>query len=112
MKKIKILVASVLCCAMGYTGYTTYEKMTMSEAEKFMIANVEALTSGEAAGGISVVTCLGLTNKECVTSAEDRSTGPLVRVEPWLMKNELPQVIIYFVCILNKIFHGAVHLIH
>ena len=47
MKKIKILVASVLCCAMGYTGYTAYEKMTMSEAEKFMIANVEALTSGE-----------------------------------------------------------------
>ena len=47
MKKIKILVASVLCCAMGYTGYTAYEKMTMSEAEKFMIANVEALTSEE-----------------------------------------------------------------
>ena len=47
MKKIKILVASVLCCAMGYTGYTAYEKMTMSEAEKFMIANVEALTQTE-----------------------------------------------------------------
>ena len=47
MKKIKILVASVLCCAMGYAGYTAYEKMTMSEAEKFMIANVEALTSNE-----------------------------------------------------------------
>ena len=47
MKKIKILVASVLCCAMGYTGYTAYEKMTMSEAEKFMIANVEALTKSE-----------------------------------------------------------------
>ena len=50
MKKIKILVASVLCCAMGYTGYTAYEKMTMSEAEKFMIANVEALTSNESGG--------------------------------------------------------------
>ena len=47
MKKIKILVASVLCCAMGYTGYTAYEKMTMSEAKKSMIANVEALTSEE-----------------------------------------------------------------
>ena len=47
MKKIKILIVSVLCCAMGYIGYTAYEKMTMSEAEKFMIANVEALTSGE-----------------------------------------------------------------
>ena len=40
MKKIKILLASVLLCAMGYTGYIAYEKMTMSEAEKFMIANV------------------------------------------------------------------------
>ena len=56
MKKIKILVASVLCCAMGYTGYTAYEKMTMSEAEKFMIANVEALTSTESAGE-EVVKC-------------------------------------------------------
>ena len=53
MKKIKILVASVLCCAMGYTGYTAYEKMTMSEAEKFMIANVEALTLNEPGGGSS-----------------------------------------------------------
>ena len=50
MKKIKILIVSVLCCAMGYTGYTAYEKMTMSEAEKFMIANVEALTSNESGG--------------------------------------------------------------
>jgi len=47
MRKIKFLVASVLFCAMGYTGYTAYEKMTMSEAEKFMKANIEALTLGE-----------------------------------------------------------------
>ena len=47
MEKIKILVASVLFCAMGYSGYIAYEKLTMSEAEKFMIANVEALTSPE-----------------------------------------------------------------
>ena len=47
MKKVKILVASVLFCAMGYTGYTAYEKIAMSEAEKFMQANVEALTLGE-----------------------------------------------------------------
>jgi hypothetical protein len=26
MKKVKILVASVLFCAMGYVGYTAYEK--------------------------------------------------------------------------------------
>ena len=47
MKKVKILIASVLFCAMGYTGYTTYEKMAVSEAEKFMKVNVEALTEGE-----------------------------------------------------------------
>ena len=51
----------------------------MSEAERFMEANVEALTRGES--GTSIVTCLGLNNKPCTTSAGDRSTGPLVRVE-------------------------------
>lgn len=51
MRKIKFLVASVLFCAMGYTGYTAYEKMTMSEAEKFMKANIEALTLDEPGGG-------------------------------------------------------------
>lgn len=51
MKKIKILVASVLFCAMSYTGYTAYERVTIPEAEKFMQANVEALTSGEVPGG-------------------------------------------------------------
>ena len=47
MKKIKVLLASVLFCAMGYVGYVAHERMTMSSAEKFMKANVEALTSGE-----------------------------------------------------------------
>ena len=51
MKRIKFLVASVLFCAMGYVGYTAHEKMTMSEAEKFMQANVEALTLDEPGGG-------------------------------------------------------------
>lgn len=50
MKKVKFLVASVLFCAMGYTGYTAHEKMTMSEAAKFMNANIEALTSNEPGG--------------------------------------------------------------
>ena len=50
IKKVKILVASVLFCAMGYVGYTAYEKMTVSEAEKFMQVNVEALTRGESGG--------------------------------------------------------------
>lgn len=54
MKKVKILVASVLFCAMGYTGYTgytAYEKMTISEVEKFMNTNIEALTFDETPGG-------------------------------------------------------------
>lgn len=51
MRKVKFLVASLLFCAMSYVGYTTYEKMSMTEAEKLMLANVEALTSGESGGG-------------------------------------------------------------
>jgi hypothetical protein len=81
IKKVKILVASVLFCAMGYVGYTTYKQMSMSDVERFMQANVEALTRGEGSSGTSIVTCLGLTNEECVTSAGDRSTAPLVRAE-------------------------------
>lgn len=47
MKKIKFIIASLLFCTMSYVGYTTYKQMSMSDAEKFMKANVEALTSGE-----------------------------------------------------------------
>lgn len=53
MKKVKFLIASVLFCAMGYTGYTAHEKMITSEAEKFLKANIEALTLGEGGGGDS-----------------------------------------------------------
>jgi len=51
MRKIKFLVASLLFCAMSYAGYVGYERVTMSEAERFMLANVEALTSGESSSG-------------------------------------------------------------
>ena len=47
MRKVKFLVASLLFCAMSYAGYMGYERVTMSEAERFMQANVEALTRGE-----------------------------------------------------------------
>lgn len=53
MKKVKFSVASVLFCAMVYTGYTVHEKMNVSEAEKFMQTNIEALTSGETGGATS-----------------------------------------------------------
>lgn len=32
---------------MGYIGYTTYERITMSEDERFMLQNVEAITENE-----------------------------------------------------------------
>ena len=51
MKKVKVLVASVLFCVMGYIGASAYEKMTTTEAEEFMKANVEALTNGEGGSG-------------------------------------------------------------
>ena len=57
MKKVKILVASVLFCAMGYVGYTAHKGMTMSEVEEFMKANIEALTLNEPGGGGEVVKC-------------------------------------------------------
>jgi len=52
----------------------------MSEAEKFMQANVEALTSGEAPG-VTVTSCLGFFQTDCVTAAGDRGKAPLVKVE-------------------------------
>ena len=80
MKRIKVLVASVLFCAMGYVGYIAHERMNMSEAEKFMQANVEALTSGEAPG-VTVTSCLGFFKTDCVTAAGDKGKNPLVKVE-------------------------------
>ena len=56
MRKIKFLIGLVLFCAMGYVGYIAHEKMNMSDAEKFMKANIEALTRSEggADGGKSL----------------------------------------------------------
>lgn len=51
MKKIKFFVASFLFCAMSYAGYSVYESATLTEAERLMIANVEALTLNEPGGG-------------------------------------------------------------
>ena len=52
MKKIKILVASVLLCAMGYIAYLSYNQMIT--VNTFMISNIEALTSNEIGGGAYV----------------------------------------------------------
>ena len=58
MKKVKILVASVLFCAMGYVSYTSYNQMIESRVERFMKSNVEALTLNEPGGsGGGAVVC-------------------------------------------------------
>lgn len=78
MKKVKVLVVSLLFCAVGYTGYSAHEKMTTSEAERFMNVNVEALTRGEGSGG---TTC------ESKITAGDRKTffcGPC----DWVSKSQ------------------------
>ncbi|MFR4038144.1 MAG: NVEALA domain-containing protein [Butyricimonas faecalis] len=64
MNKVKLMIAFMFCCAIGYVGFTTYGKVTMSEAEKFMLANVEALTDGESGVG-SVVICRCHDDKRC-----------------------------------------------
>lgn len=51
MKKVKVLVVLVLFCAMGYIGHNTYKKIIMTEADEFMKANIEALTSNESGYG-------------------------------------------------------------
>lgn len=47
MSKIKLMIASTLCCMMLYVGFTTCEKVMMTKGEEFMRANVEALTRDE-----------------------------------------------------------------
>ena len=54
----------MLCCMIGYVGFSTYAKMTMTDGEKFMQANVEALTNSES--GISTtVHCKCHTDGNC-----------------------------------------------
>lgn len=54
MKKIKIALISLFVCALGYSGYSAYDYMTMTEAERFLLTNVEALTLYEPGGGESL----------------------------------------------------------
>lgn len=51
MKKIKIALISLFVCALGYSGYSAYDYMTMTEAERFLLTNIEALTWDEPGGG-------------------------------------------------------------
>ena len=47
MKRIKTFFAVALICAMGTVGYTTYADANMTAQERLLLANVEALTTGE-----------------------------------------------------------------
>lgn len=51
MKKIKLFLCVALFGAMSYGAFTAYQSMTMSEEERFLLANIEALTNGEPGGG-------------------------------------------------------------
>ncbi len=57
MKRIKMLAAAAIFCTAGFAGYAAYDRATMTDEEKFMLANLEALTSGEPSGGINLNFC-------------------------------------------------------
>ncbi|WP_455508624.1 hypothetical protein [Butyricimonas paravirosa] len=48
--KVKFIIAAMLFLAIAYAGYSVYESATLTGAEKFMRANVEALTLNEPGG--------------------------------------------------------------
>ena len=47
MKRIKMLFAVALICAMGTVGYNSYADANMTAQERLLLENIEALTSGE-----------------------------------------------------------------
>lgn len=57
MKKLKFILCVGILGVMTYGGITAYNHVTMTEQERLLLANVEALTSGETG-----VTTVGYTN--------------------------------------------------
>ncbi len=47
MKKIKMFAAAAMFCAAAFAGYTAYDQATMTDAERMMLANIEALATLE-----------------------------------------------------------------
>ncbi|MFI3306554.1 MAG: NVEALA domain-containing protein [Rikenellaceae bacterium] len=45
MKKIKTFAAAAIFCAATFAGYTAYNQATMTDSEKMILANIEALTN-------------------------------------------------------------------
>lgn len=61
MKKLKFILCVGILGVMTYGGITAYNHVTMTEQERLLLANVEALTSGETgAGG-----CYGTMGYDC-----------------------------------------------
>lgn len=78
MKKIKVILASVMLCAMAYSGYTVYEKVTMSDAERALLENVEALTNREGGSGNWEGKRLKMVDCRC----SDGKSGKTLHCEP------------------------------
>lgn len=57
MRKVKILIASVLFCAMVYAAYVSYNQMIDSRTERFMKFNTEALTLDETGSEGAYIEC-------------------------------------------------------
>lgn len=51
MKKIKLFLGVALLGAMSFGVFSAYDYVTMNEDEKFLLANIEALTQLEPGGG-------------------------------------------------------------
>ncbi|MFI3263201.1 MAG: NVEALA domain-containing protein [Rikenellaceae bacterium] len=45
MKRIKFFTCALALCAMGMVGYNAYQNSTMTEEERLLMANIEALSS-------------------------------------------------------------------
>lgn len=72
MKKIKLFLCVALFGAMSYGAFTAYDHYTMNEEERFLLANIEALTNDEESDGnfkdncyhvICNVRCVGTSGK-------------------------------------------------
>lgn len=51
MKKLKLFLGVALFGAMSFGAFSAYDYATMSEEERFLLANIEALTSDEVLEG-------------------------------------------------------------
>ncbi len=47
MKKMKMTIATAIFCSTALAGYTAYEQATMTDVERMIQANIEALTEDD-----------------------------------------------------------------